>query len=58
MWAWIVTVVEFGGGVCLLLGIPVRPAATLIAIEMLVATAKVNWVRGIIGIAAGGRCRC
>lgn len=50
--------VEFGGGVCLLLGIPVRPAATLIAIEMLVATAKVNWVRGIIGIAAGGRCRC
>lgn len=46
IWAWIVTVVEFGGGVCLVLGVLVRPAATLIAIEMLVATAKVNGARG------------
>ncbi|HLY22348.1 MAG TPA: DoxX family protein [bacterium] len=46
LWAWIVTAVEFGGGVCLLLGVLVRPAAALIAIEMLVATAKVNWARG------------
>jgi putative oxidoreductase len=46
LWAWIVTVVEFGGGVCLLLGVLVRPAATLIVIEMLVATVKVNWARG------------
>lgn len=46
IWAWIVTVVEFGGGVCLLLGVLVRPAATLIAIEMVVAAVKVNWARG------------
>lgn len=46
IWAWIVTVVEFGGGICLLLGVLVRPAAALIVIEMLVAIAKVNVRRG------------
>ena len=46
VWAWIVTTVEFGGGLCLLLGVLVRPAAALIATEMLVAIVKVNWARG------------
>ena len=46
LWAWIVTIVEFGGGICLVLGVLVRPAAALIAIEMLVAAAKVNIHRG------------
>lgn len=46
VWAWIVTVVEFGGGLCLLFGVLVRPAAALIAVEMLVAAVKVNWARG------------
>jgi putative oxidoreductase len=47
-WAWLVTVVQFFGGVCLVLGVLVRPAAALIAIEMLVATVKVNWARGFL----------
>jgi putative oxidoreductase len=46
LWAWIVTIVEFGGGICLVLGVLVRLAATLIVIEMLVAIAKVNIHRG------------
>ncbi|HKX17602.1 MAG TPA: DoxX family protein [bacterium] len=46
LWAWIVTSVEFGGGLCLLLGVLVRPAAALLVIEMLVAIIKVNWARG------------
>jgi putative oxidoreductase len=46
LWAWVVTIVEFGGGICLVLGVLVRPAAALIVIEMLVAIAKVNIHRG------------
>jgi len=46
LWGWIVTAVEFGGGLCLLLGVLVRPAAALITVEMLVAIVKVNWARG------------
>lgn len=46
LWGWVVTIVEFGGGICLLLGVLVRPAAALIVIEMLVAIIKVNWARG------------
>ena len=53
LWAWIVTVVEFGGGICLLLGVLVRPAAALIAIEMLVAITKVNWARGFYWTGGG-----
>lgn len=53
IWAWIVTIVEFGGGVCLLLGVLVRPAAALLVIEMLVATVKVNWARGYYWTSGG-----
>jgi putative oxidoreductase len=45
-WAVLITLVELGGGICLLLGIFVRPAAALITIEMLVAVVKVNFRRG------------
>ncbi|HLW49137.1 MAG TPA: DoxX family protein [bacterium] len=46
VWAWIVTAVEFGGGICLVLGVLVRVAAILIVIEMVIAIAKVNIHRG------------
>jgi len=47
-WVWLVAAVEFLGGICLVLGVLVRPAAALIAVEMLVATVKVNWARGFV----------
>jgi len=45
-WAWAVTLVEFLGGVCLLLGVLVPVAAALIGIEMVVAGVTVNLARG------------
>ncbi len=46
LWAWIVTLVEFVGGICLCLGLMTRVAAGLIVIEMTVAGLKVNLARG------------
>ena len=46
LWAWIVTTVEFVGGICLVFGVFVRVAAALIVLEMLVAIVKVNVHRG------------
>ena len=46
VWAWVVTVVEFVGGICLVAGVYPRFAAALIAVEMIVAGAKVNVARG------------
>jgi putative oxidoreductase len=45
-WAWVVTLVEFFGGVCLFLGVFTRAAAALIGVEMVVAGVKVNAARG------------
>jgi putative oxidoreductase len=45
-WAWVVTVVEFFGGLCVFFGFLTRPAAALITIDMLVAMARVNVSRG------------
>lgn len=45
-WAWVVTLVEFLGGICLCLGLFTRLAAGLIVIEMIVAGLKVNLPRG------------
>ena len=53
IWGWIVTIVEFGGGVCLVLGVWVRVAAALIAIEMIVAIIKVNSHRGFLWTQGG-----
>jgi len=45
-WAWVVTLVEFAGGICLCVGLFTRVAAALITIEMIVAGLKVNLPRG------------
>lgn len=45
-WAWVVTLVEFAGGICLCLGLFTRVAAALIAIEMIIAGLNVNLPRG------------
>lgn len=42
-WALVVGVVEFFGGVALILGVAAQLAALLIAADMLVAMAKVKW---------------
>ena len=42
-WALVVGVVEFFGGIALILGIFTQLAAALIAVNMLVAMAKVKW---------------
>lgn len=46
VWGWIATIVEFGGGICLVFGVFVRAAAALLVLEMLVAIVKVNVHRG------------
>jgi putative oxidoreductase len=53
VWAWIVTIVEFGGGLCLVLGVLVRIAASLIFAEMIVAIVKVNSHRGFYWTGGG-----
>ena len=45
-WAWVVAIVEFFGGLSILLGFLTRIWASLIVIEMIVAIIKVNWARG------------
>ena len=45
-WAWVVTLVEFVGGIFLVLGFATRIAAALIAIEMIIAGLRVNLPRG------------
>ena len=42
-WAWVVTIVEFFGGVFLIFGLLTRIAAGLLVIDMLVAVIKVHW---------------
>ncbi len=43
VWALVVGVVEFFGGIALILGVFTQLAAALIAVNMLVAMAKVKW---------------
>jgi putative oxidoreductase len=51
--AWVVTLVEFVGGLCLLAGLFVRYAALLIAIDMAVATLLVHLPNGF-AVSDGG----
>jgi len=44
--AWVVILVEFGGGICLLLGLLTRVVGLLFAIEMVVAIWKVHASKG------------
>ena len=45
-WAWVVTLVEFAGGICLCVGLFTSVAAALITVEMIVAGLNVNLARG------------
>lgn len=47
--SWFVACVEFFGGVLLAIGWLTRPAALLLAGDMLVAVTKVHWRNGLIG---------
>lgn len=47
--AWVVGLVEFGGGLALAVGWKARLASLLLAINMAVATWKVHWKNGLIG---------
>jgi putative oxidoreductase len=42
-WTWVVTIVEFFGGIFLVFGFLTRIAAGLLVIDMLVAIARVHW---------------
>jgi len=46
LWAWLLILAEFGGGILLIFGLATRFAALSISIAMLVAMAKVHWGHG------------
>lgn len=47
VWAYVVAITEFGGGVCLILGFLTRLAALLVAIEFLVIILRIKWAKGL-----------
>jgi len=51
-WSWVVGLVEFGGGILVLLGLLTPLAAGLIGVVMVVAIFKVHVTKGLLG--AGG----
>ena len=46
LWAWVVSITEFGGGVCLFFGFLTRFWAAGLVIDMAVAVVKVHLVNG------------
>lgn len=46
-WAWIVTLVEFFGGIAIFFGLLTRAACGLIIIDMTVAIVKAHWAFGV-----------
>ena len=52
--AWVVTIVEFFGGIAMILGFLVRYVGALMAIEMLVTTTRVKMAGGVGFIGARG----
>lgn len=48
-WASVVGIVEFFGGIFLLIGMFVQPVAMLLAINMIVAIVKVKFSKGFVG---------
>ncbi|HEU5297992.1 MAG TPA: DoxX family protein, partial [bacterium] len=45
--AWIVSLLEFGGGIAMVLGLFVRPIGILYIVEMLVTTFRAKMARGV-----------
>lgn len=46
LWAWVVTLTEFFGGIAIFFGLLTRAACALIIIDMAVAIVRVNWAFG------------
>ena len=46
LWAWVVTLTEFFGGIAIFFGLLTRAACALIVIDMAVAIVRVNWAFG------------
>ena len=53
LWAWVVSITEFVGGVCLFFGFLTRFWAAGLVIEMAVAVVKVNLVNGFFAVKNG-----
>lgn len=53
LWAWVATIVEFFGGLFVLLGFMTRIWAGLLVVEMIVAIWKVNWANGFFWLKGG-----
>ena len=51
--AWVVALVEFGGGVALLFGVFTRLIALLLVVDMLVAIITVHWSKGFAASKGG-----
>ena len=49
--AWVIGVLELGGGVLLVVGLWTRPVAALLAVEMAIVLARVRWAQGFLGAA-------
>jgi len=54
IFAWIVSLVEFGGGIAMIFGLLVRYVGALMTIEMLVTSTKVKMAHGVGFIGARG----
>jgi len=52
-WAWVVALVEFGGGLFIVFGFLTRLAALLIIVEMIGAIVLVNWKNGFFWTKGG-----
>lgn len=52
-WAYLVSISEFFGGICLILGLFTRLAALVLAIEFLVIIVKVKWAKGFLSEKGG-----
>jgi len=53
VWAWVVSITEFVGGVCLFFGFLTRFWAAGLVIDMAVAVVKVNLVNGFFAVKNG-----
>jgi len=52
-WAWVATIVEFFGGLFVLIGFLTRIWAALLVIDMIIAIIYVNWANGFFWLKGG-----